>query len=192
MKKLLLVFLTAFICVAMYSQDTTQYPRVYIRLYFENGADFLRNDMLKENYETGSKYFWGFGMQFGYPGIHNAIPYFQYTTSKYKITSDDGYGDTSVDSTLSTNQFNAGLLIPLVKIEKTYLRARLGLNVTYIRESFYRVSDYSTGFQAGLGIDTRFMGFSRAYIDILYNYNKVGNGDIRDFDFVKLCFGVIL
>ena len=62
MKKTILSIIIVLISVIVYSQDTIQKPRILLRPYFENGINFLRNDILKQNYATQSMYYWGGGL----------------------------------------------------------------------------------------------------------------------------------
>ena len=73
------------LCVSGYAQDSTQTPGLLIRPFVENGIDFIRNDQIKENYRTQSKYFFGIGVVFGHPETEKVMPYLQVSRSSFAI-----------------------------------------------------------------------------------------------------------
>jgi opacity protein-like surface antigen len=188
------VFLTLFIgalSLSLYSQDSVSQPAVLLRPYVENGIDFIRNDQLKQNYETQSKYFWGFGFQLGHPDIFAIFPYVQFSLSEFEIEKTIA-PDVTTDHALTTRQITGGLIVPLKKVEPTYYRARLGYSYSKIKESFDDIDADSHGFQIGFGVERKVIRNSRIYIDLSYNYQKTVKSEFRDFDMTKLSLGFIL
>ncbi len=85
MKKVLLIAITCLLPSSLFAQDSIVNPKMFLRPYIENGVDFIRNDELKQNYNTQSKYFVGLGLQFGHPMTSKMIPYMQLSYSKCSI-----------------------------------------------------------------------------------------------------------
>lgn len=191
MKKLILTLFIGFLCLSLYSQDSISKPILLLRPYFENGIDFIRNDALKKNYETQSKYFWGCGLQIGLPGRFKIIPYAQFSMSNFEIEKSVA-PNIKVDSALTTRQISGGLIIPLKKIDNIYFRARLGYIYSMITESFNNIDSNSHGFQIGIGVERKIIRNSRIYVDLSYNFQKTGKSAFRDFDMTKLSIGFVL
>ena len=191
MKKIILTLLIGLLSLSLYSQDSISKPTFLLRPYFENGIDFIRNDGLKQNYETQSKYFWGFGLQIGSPETFKIIPYAQFSLSRYTIEKTITPG-IKADSTLTTKQNTGGFIIPLKKVDNYYFRARLGYSFSRIKESFYNIDSDSHGFQIGLGVEKKIIGNSRIYFDLSYNFQKTSKSEFRDFDMTKFSIGFIL
>ncbi len=191
MRKIILTLLIGLLSLSMYSQDSISKPTLLLRPYFENGIDFIRNDGLKQNYETQSKYFWGFGLQIGHPETFKIIPYAQFSFSKFEIENTIA-PNIKADSALTTKQITGGLIIPLKKVDNIYFRARLGYSYSMIKESFYNIDSNSHGFQVGLGVERKIIGNSRIYFDLSYNFQKTGKSEFRDFDMTKFSIGFVL
>lgn len=191
MRKIILILLIGLLSLSIYSQDSISKPTLLLRPYFENGIDFIRNDGLKQNYETQSKYFWGFGLQIGYPEALKIIPYAQFSMSKFEIENSIA-PNIKADSALTTKQITGGFIIPLKKVDKIYFRARLGYSYSMIKESFYNIDSDSHGFQVGLGVERKIIGNSRIYFDLSYNFQKTGKSEFRDFDMTKFSIGFVL
>jgi len=191
MRKVFLTLVIGLVSLSIYAQDPVSKPALLLRPYFENGIDFIRNDVLKQNYETQSKYFWGFGLQIGHPETFKIIPYAQFTLSKFEIEKTIA-PNNKADSVLTTKQITGGLIVPIKKVDNTYFRARLGYSYSMITESFYNIDSNSHGFQIGLGAERKIIGNSRIYFDLSYNFQKTSKSEFRDFDMTKFSFGLIL
>jgi hypothetical protein len=191
MKKITLVFVIVLLCQTAFAQSTSSVPHLLLRPFFENGIDFMRNESLKLNYETQSKYFWGFGFQIGHPEISLLIPFAQASFSHYKIQDSISPGVSS-DSALRTNQYLFGIIIPLKKTNNLYYRARIGYSYARIRESFYDIDKASHGLLIGVGIERKVFKYSRVFCELSYNYQKLVLSYYRDFDMIKLSFGFVL
>lgn len=176
--------------LSLIAQDSIQGPVLLIRPYFENGIDFIRNDELKQNYNTQSKYFLGFGIQFGKP-TQKFTPYFQYTYSSTGIETEIA-PDVIADSTFKNNQFSVGIYYAFRETKNVRLRTRVGYCYSMIEESFYNIDSSSHGFQIGIGAEKRIIKNSRIYFDISYNFQKMQTGEFRDLDMTKLSFGFII
>lgn len=85
MKKRFFSLLITFCFFSAYAQDSI--PVQLVRPYIENGIDFIRSETLKQNYNTNSKYFYGFGIQIGHPSVSKIIPYAQISLSKFGLQS---------------------------------------------------------------------------------------------------------
>jgi hypothetical protein len=190
-KKNLLILVVGLLCQTAFAQSTSSGPHLMLRPFVENGIDFIRNEGLKLNYETQSKYFWGFGFQIGHPEISSLIPFAQASFSNYKMQDSISLGVTS-DSALRTNQYLFGVIIPLKKTKNLLYRARIGYSYARIRESFYDIDRASHGFQIGMGIERRVFKHSRVFCELSYNYQKLVLSYYRDFDMIKLSFGFVL
>ncbi len=191
MKKIILTILFGLLSHSIYSQDSISTPTLLIRPYFENGIDFIRNDGLKQKYETQSKYFWGFGFQIGHPESFKLIPYGQFSLSKFEIEKTIA-PNIKADSALTTRQITCGLIIPIKKVDNIYFRARLGYSYSLIKESFYDIDSNSHGFQIGLGVERKIIGNSRIYFDLSYNFQKTRKSEFRDFDNTKFSIGFVI
>ncbi len=191
MRKIILTLLIGLLGISVYSQDSISKPTLLLRPYIENGIDFIRNDGLKQNYETQSKYFWGFGLQIGHPETFKIIPYAQISLSKFEIENTIA-PNIKADSALTTKQITCGLFIPLKKADNIYFRARLGYSYSMIKESFYNIDSNSHGFQVGLGVEKKIIRNSRIYFDLSYNFQKTSKSDFRDFDMTKFSIGFVL
>lgn len=191
MRKIILTLLIGLLSLSLFSQDSISEPTLLLRPYFENGIDFIRNDGLKQNYETQSKYFWGFGLQIGHPETIKLIPYAQFSMSKFDIEKTIT-PNIKADSVLTTKQITGGLIIPFKKVDNIYYRARLGYSYSMINESFYNIDSNSHGFQIGLGVEKKIIGNSRIYFDLSYNFQKTGKSEFRDFDMTKFSIGFVL
>jgi opacity protein-like surface antigen len=191
MRKIFVIALIGLISHSIFAQDSIQKPTVLLRPYFENGIDFIRNDFLKQNYETQSKYFWGLGVQFGYPETQSLIPYAQFTSSSFEIENEIA-PDIKADSVLTNKQVSGGLIIPLIKMNDAYFRMRMGYCYSMIKESFSNIDSNSHGFQIGVGFERKVIGNSKIFLDLTYNYQKTGESNFRDFDMTKLSVGFIL
>lgn len=193
MNKLKLGILVSLISInlSVFAQDSIQSPTLLIRPYFENGIDFIRNDELKQNYNTQSKYFLGFGLQFGKPMKQKFTPYIQFTYSATGIEREIT-PDVFADSTFKTTQFSGGFIFFFKRINDVRLRTRVGYCYSFIEEPFYNIDSGSHGFQIGIGAEKRILKNSRIYFDVSYNYQKMKTGEFRDFDMAKLSFGFII
>lgn len=191
MKKFILLFATIFSGISIYAQDSSANPTFLMRPYVENGIDFIRNDQIKQNYKTQSKYFLGAGLQIGFPEISKIIPYTQFSFSKFE-TEKSIVPNSYSDSALITKQILGGLIIPLKKIDVIYVSAKLAYSYSIITESFYKINSNSNGLQIGLSAQKFLVGKSRVYFDISYNFQKTATLEFRDFDMTKFAFGFIL
>jgi len=190
MRKIFIIGLIGFLSHSIFAQDSIQIPGALVRPYFENGIDFIRNGTLKQNYETQSKYFWGFGVQIGHPESNKLIPYGQYSYSSYSLQNEIAPGIIE-DSTLTTKQLSGGLVIRVKKINDVYLKMRVGYCFSIIEESFFSIYSKSHGFQVGIGVEKKIIGNSRIYLDLRYNYQKTDKLNFRDFDMTKLAIGFV-
>lgn len=191
MRKIGLTLFIGLVCLSVYAQDSISKPTLLLRPYFENGIDFIRNDLLKQYYSTQSKYYWGFGLQLGHPETFKVIPYVQFSFSKFEIEENVAPA-ISADSALKTKQIMGGLIVPIKQFDNMFIRTRLGYSYSMITESFFDIDSDSHGFQIGLGIETKVLRNSRIYIDLSYNLQKTGKSEFRDFDMTKLSIGLIL
>jgi len=192
MKRISFILIGILIFTECFSQsDSIKTPKLLLRPYFENGINFLRNDILKEKYATQSMYYWGFGLQIGHSETSKVIPYFQFSYSNY-VTEKRINANMTADSSLTIKQISGGLIIPLKKINKTYLRAKAGYCYSIIKESFYSIDGKGQGFQIGLGMERKLIRNSRIYLDLLYNFQKTGKSEFRDFDMTKFSIGIVL
>ena len=188
MRKIFIIGLIGFLSHSIFAQDSIQKSTLLLSPYFENGIDFIRNDFLKQNYETQSKYFLGFGIQIGLPETQKMIPYIQYTYSSFEIENEIA-PNIKADSTLTIKQVSGGLIFPIKIINDVHLRMRTGYSYSMIKESFYNIDSGSHGFQIGIGAEKKLIGKSRIYFDLTYNYQKTGKSNFRDFDMTKLSVG---
>ncbi len=212
MKKIVVALLVCIAAAPVYSEDTIKMPKLMLRPYVENGIDFIRNDGLKEYYKTQSKYFAGFGLQYGHPLKNRIIPLSQISYSKCKIdnTADYAYDMNNTDqlpgglivppsSEFTTIQWSAGLLFPFKLNDKSFLRAQAMYSYAMIDDSYggtpYTTYDKNSmnshGFQIGFGAE-RLIGLSRAFAEIRYNYQKSISTKFQDYDMVKFAFGFVL
>lgn len=192
MERIVFTFLGILAFANCFSQnDSISIPKFFLRPYFENGINFLRNDALKEKYSTQSMYHWGVGIQIGHPEILKAIPYAQFSYSSY-ITEKRISENNTADSSLTIKQITAGFIIPIKKINKTYVRVKTGYCHSIIKESFYNIDGKANGFELGIGIEKSFVRKSRIYLDLLYNFQKTGKSEFRDFDLIKFSAGIVL
>lgn len=188
--KSLILMLICGSTLSLFAQDSIQPREMLIRLYFENGIDFIRNDNLKQNYNTQSKYFWGLGWQIGKPK-QKFTPYVQFTYSTTGVETEIA-PDVFADSTFKNTQFSGGVIYAFKKINDVRLRTRVGYCYSLIEEPFYEIDSSSHGFQIGIGAEKRIIKNSRIYFDISYNFQKMQTGEFRDFDMTKLSFGFII
>ena len=190
MKKTILTSAILFLCVITYAQDSITKPRLLLRPFFECGANFLRNDVLKQNYATQSMYVWSAGLQIGFPGTSQMIPYLQFSSSSFGIKNRISPNSVA-DSVLSIKQGTCGVILPFKIITDVYLRARFGYTYSAIKESFYKIDASAHGFQIGIGAEWRISGSSRIYSDFVYNYQKTERSSFSDFDVTRLSIGFV-
>jgi len=191
MRKIFIAFLFVLIGYSLFAQDSIQKPVLFIRPYFENGIDFIRNDLLKQNYGTQSMYYMGIGIQLGNPNIQKIIPYAQFNYSSFEIVKEIA-PNTKADSALTNKQVSGGLMIPFKKYNDIFLKARIGFSYSMIEESFYNIDSGSNGFHIGIGVERKLIGNSRIYLELIYNYQKTGKSQFRDFDATKLSLGLVI
>ena len=191
MKRFVIIFLIVLFDFSIYAEDSISTPRSVLQLNFENGIDFIRNDILKQNYGTQSKYFYGIGLQIGHPDNFKMIPFIQFIFSSFEIEKNVS-PTLKADSALTTKQFIGGLIFPIYKIGKSYLRVRFGYSYSIVKESFFNIDSESHGFQIGFGIDRKLIANSRIYFDLTYNYQKTKKSQFRDFDMTRFSIGVAL
>jgi len=190
MKKIILLFVAGLLTYSVCAQDTISKPKMLLRPFVENGANFIRNDNLKRVYNTQSMYFFGAGLRFGHPDFQNYIPYAQYTYSSFERISPDSL--VVENHKLKIQQISVGLDFPVYKFNNLQLRMQVGGDIGMIQESFYTIDDYSVGFHAGIGFDKKLISHSRIYARFSYNYQKTIDTYIHDFDVMKLAIGVVI
>jgi len=192
MRKITLTLLVGLLLsFSIYAQDSISKPTLLVRPYFENGIDFIRNEGLKQNYKTQSKYFWGFGVQIGHPKTLKIYPYAQFSMSAFEIENTIS-PIKKVDNKLTTKQASCGLIIPVKSVENIYYRARIGYCYSIINESFYNIDSDSHGFQIGFGVERKITRNSRIYVDLSYNFQKTSKSEFRDFDMTKFSIGIVM
>jgi len=191
MKKFALVVIVGFCSISLFAQDSITSPKFLLRPYFENGIDFIRNESIKQNYETQSNYYWGFGLQLGLPDFQKVIPYVQFTYSNYEIEEEISQ-NIFADSSYTNKQISGGVIVPIKKVDDIFFRSRIGYSYSMIKESFNRIDSNSHGFQVGIGAEKNVCKNSRLYIDLIYNYQKTNNSSFKDFDVTKLSIGFVL
>jgi hypothetical protein len=192
MKQALLIFIGILLVTELFSQsDSTTKPTFWGRPYFENGIAFIRNDYLKDSYETNSMYHWGLGLRFGNPNISKLLPYMQYSNSTYKSQKVDANNE-KVDSTLRIQEFMVGFNIPIKRFHSNMLRAKVGYTYSMIDDDYFNNSDKANGLQVGLGYEAKIFGKSRVYIEYSYDFNKLLKASFRDYDIQKISLGFIL
>ncbi len=136
-------------------------------------------------------YYYGFGFQIGHPSAHKTIPYAQFTYSKFTMSQKNGAGYVA-DSTLSIGQISGGFIIPIKRINKVYLTAKVGYTYAIVKESFLKINEGARGFIVGFGAETKLVGKSRVYINFSYNFQKTSKSALSDFDLTRLSLGFVI
>ncbi|MGF1638920.1 MAG: outer membrane beta-barrel protein [Cyclobacteriaceae bacterium] len=190
MRKIILFLFAVVFSISVYAQDSIPQSTMSLHPYFEVGLDFIRNDLLQQNYETQSIFYFGFGIQFGHSEQNKVIPYLQYSNSSFEIQKELS-ANVFADSSLISRQFSAGILVPIAQINDISLRSKLGYSYSLITESFNDIYSGANGFQIGIGVEKKIIGNFRAYLDLTYNYQKTRKSEFRDFDMTKFSFGFI-
>lgn len=194
------LFSKAYICLVIlvalqinvFSQETPNNKTFLLRPYIENGVDFIRNDYLKQNYVTESKYYFGGGLQIGLPYSEKFIPFGQFTYSLYTVKKEIIPTVKTFD-TLQTQQTTIGVILPFYKVTQgMYVRSKFGLSYAKLNETIYSGRTKSYGFLLGIGLEKTLQNsISRVFIDLSYNYQKANKAMFKDYDVTKLSFGVV-
>ncbi len=191
MKKAIVILMLIMSGLSSFSQESGEKPVMLLRLYAENGVEFMRNDFLKQSYQSQSKYSWGVGFQLGHPYEQALLPFIQFNYSSLNIKQEVA-PEIIADSTLSSKQLSAGVIIPLFKVQDMYFRARAGVGFGEINESFNNISSLSKGIIAGVRVEKKIIGYTKIYIDFSYNLQKTSSAGFKDFDVTKLTFGIMM
>lgn len=109
-------FLTALslaMFLASFSQpDSLRKKTIWLRPSVENGISFIRNEYLKNAFNTNSTYNWGFGVRFGNGAKNDLLPFVQYSNSKY--TGRHIFSNNQrMDSILRIREIIAGFVFPV-------------------------------------------------------------------------------
>jgi len=171
--------------------DSTHKPTMLLRPFVENGIHYLKNSDLSQKYGTSSMYYYSFGFQIGHPETFTIIPFAQLTFTRYDIDK-HVYLNTKLDSIFTMKQLSAGMILPIYRVKETTIRMKIGASLSVLKESFFSINEADLGVLLGFGIERKFIGNSRVYIDYTYLYQKAKSSNFKDFDMTRLAFGFIL
>ncbi|MFO7863621.1 MAG: hypothetical protein R6U85_06445 [Salinivirgaceae bacterium] len=192
MRKIVFILFIGVFGISLQAQETTDEKKPFlIRPYIENGINFIRNDNLKEIYESQSMHHIGFGLQFGSPYNQKIVPYLQYAQSSMDIEKEIEPEEPQKYS-MQNDQVSLGLIIHVKEVNGIYFRTKFAYSLSMIEESFNVVDNDSHGFQVGIGVEKEVLKSQRIYMDLTYNYQKTDNDGFKDFDATRLSFGFIL
>ncbi len=192
MKHSILTTVFSVIFLTSFSQsDSLKKGTIWLRPSIENGISFLRSDFLKNSFGTNSTYNWGFGIRFGNAVKNDLLPFVQYSNSKHtsRINTSANQG---MDSVLRIRQIIWGFVFPVKRFGPDMLRVKAGYIHSNILDEISKNSGDGRGLQLGFGFETRMEGNSRVYIDCSYDLVKFELAPFRDYDILKLSFGIVL
>jgi hypothetical protein len=192
MRKIVFILFIGLFGISLQAQESTDEKKPFlIRPYLENGISFIRNDNLKEIYESQSMHHIGFGLQFGSPYTQKIVPYLQYAQSSIDIEK-EVETDVFEDYSMKNGQVSVGLILYVMEVNDIYFRTKFAYSLSMIEETFNTIDADSNGFQMGIGVEKKVLKKQRLYIDLTYNFQKTDNSGFKDFDVTKLSFGFIL
>jgi hypothetical protein len=192
MKYLFIVALNTLLITPLFAQeDTVQSARrSWGSFHFVNGINFLRNEVLQENYKVKSIYFLGFGVRIGDPRSERLHFHLNYYHSRFTATAE--VDNVKQDSSLALNQIVPSISFLLVKGKSFSIYSKGGYIHGMIKDGFSKLSKDTPGLKVGIGVQNKIFRNHDLHLDLDYDLMKPKSIGFRDYDVIKLSLGLYL
>lgn len=185
MKKTLLTIILNTFYVSLFSQSETQENPHSFTPTLEFGVYKLQNKSLQDSLHTSSLFNWEIGFQIGKTGDKKGVPFIKYNRSQFSADS-----AWVKEKKLVLNVVTFGAKFPLVKKQDFHLNYSIGINAGRFNNEFLNQSDNLLGFNIGLLFEKVILKNSSTYLNLSYSFLKANDGEFRDYDGIKILWGI--